>query len=136
MNWDPWNIARTLRTNYPVLAVLNGDAPNTYSFAGRTLSEGIPQITPPDLGNGVIDIPRTYALVSTGDRFQRSYIQSWNFTVQKQLAQNLSGQIGYVSTRQVHQTGNLDLNAGQIPGAGRNGQPYFQKFGRTTQTQL
>jgi hypothetical protein len=136
LNWDPWNIARTLRTNYPVLLVLNGNAPNTYSFAGRTLSEGIPDIKAPDLGNGVIDIPAAYALTSTGDRFVRSYIQSWNLTVQKQLARNLTAQIGYVATRQVHQTGNLDLNAGQTPGAGRNGQPYFQKFGRTTQTAL
>ena len=136
LNWDPWNIARTLRTNYPVLLVLNGNAPNTYSFAGRTFNEGIPIITPPSLGNGIIDVPAQYALTSTGDNFQRSYILSWNFTVQKQLAQNLSAQIGYVATRQVQQTGNLDLNAGQVPGAGRNGQPYFQKFGRTTQTAL
>jgi hypothetical protein len=28
----------------------------------------------------------------------------------------------------------LDLNAGQIPGAGTAGQPYFVKFGRTVQT--
>ena len=136
LNWDPWNIARTLRTNYPVLLVLNGNSPSTYTFAGRTLTEGIPQINAPDLGNGVIDVPKAYALTSTGDSFQRSYIQSWNFTVQKQLAQNLSVQAGYVATRQVHQTGNLDLNAGQIPGAGNNGRPYFQKFGRTTQTAL
>ncbi len=136
LNWDPWNIARTLRTNYPVLLVLNGNAPNSYVSAGRTLSEGIPEIPVPSLGNGIIDIPATYALTSTGDDFQRSYIQSWNVTVQKQIAQNLSAQIGYVATRQVHQSGNLDLNAGQIPGAGRNGQPYFQKFGRTTQTAL
>lgn len=136
LNWDPWNIARTLRTNYPVLAVLNGSAPNSYAFAGRTLSQGIPEINVPALGNGIIDIPAAYALTSTGDEFRRSYIQSWNFTVQKQLAQNLSVQVGYVATRQVHQTGNLDLNAGQVVGAGRNGQPYFQKFGRTAQTAL
>ncbi len=136
LNWDPWNIARTLRTNYPVLAVLNGSSPNSFTFTGRTLSEGIPEITVPDLGNGVIDVPRAYALTSTGDEFRRSYIQSWNFTVQKQLAQNLSAQVGYVATRQIHQTGNLDLNAGQVIGADRNGQPYFQKFGRTTQTAL
>src|SRR5229473_2330067 len=103
---------------------------------GSTLSEGIPDIKAPELGNGIIDIPAAYALTSTGDRFVRSYIQSWNLTVQKQFARNLTGQIGYVATRQVHQSGNLDLNAGQIPGAGRNGQPYFLKFGRTTQTAL
>jgi hypothetical protein len=136
LNWDPWNIARTLRTNYPILLVLNGDSPNTYSFSGRTLTQGIPDIVVPDLGNGVISVPSAYALTSTGDKFQRSYIQSWNFTVQKQLAQSLSAQVGYVATRQVHQTGNLDLNAGQIPGAGRPGQPFFQKFGRSTQTAL
>ena len=116
--------------------MLNGNSPNSYTYAGRTLSEGIPDITVPALGNGIIDIPSAYALTSTGDEFQRSYIQSWNFTVQKQLAQNLAAQVGYVATRQVHQTGNLDLNAGQVIGAGRNGQPYFQKFGRTTQTAL
>jgi hypothetical protein len=136
LNWDPWNIARTLRTNYPVLLVLNGNAPNSFVTPGRTFSEGIPQIVAPDLGNGIIDIPSAYALTSTGDKFQRSYIQSWNFTVQKQLAQNLSAQVGYVGTRQVHQTGNLDLNAGQIPGAGQAGRPYFAKFGRTSQTAL
>lgn len=136
LNWDPWNIARTLRTNYPILAVLNGSAPNGFSSAGRTLSEGIPDIAVPANGNGIIDVPAAYALTSTGDEFRRSYIQSWNLTVQKQLAQNLAVQVGYVGTRQVHQTGNLDLNAGQVIGAGRNGQPFYQKFGRTTQTAL
>src|SRR5262249_47490352 len=74
LNWDPWNIARTLRTNYPVLLVLNGNAPNTYAPADRTFSQGIPLITPPSLGNGIIDIPAQYALTSTGDSFRRSYI--------------------------------------------------------------
>jgi hypothetical protein len=135
INYDPWNIARSLRTNYPVLVVLNGESPNSFSWAGR-IEQGIPNIPKPDLGNGNIPIPSNYAVVSTGDEYKRSYLMSWNFTIQRELGRGFLGQVGYVGTRQVNQLGNLDLNAGQVIGAGNPGRPFFSTFGRTVTTQL
>jgi hypothetical protein len=135
INWDPWNLARTHRTNFPMLVILNGNAPNGFVPVSR-FEQGIPNIPVPDLGNGVIDIPNNYAVVSAGDEFKRSYIMSWNFTIQRQIGKGFVAQAGYVANRQVNQTGNLDLNAGQIPGAGVNGAPYFARFGRRVTTQL
>ncbi len=135
VNWDVWNLARSLRTNYPVLVVLNGNPANGF-VPVSSLEQGIPSIPEPNLGNGIIDIPNTYALTSSGTNFQRSYLMSWNFTIQRQLGKGFVGQVGYVANRQVRQNGHLDLNAGQIPGRGFNGAPYSVAFGRRVQTAL
>jgi hypothetical protein len=54
--------------------------------------------------------------------------------LQKQLKWGFVAQAGYVGTRQVHQQYELDINAGQILGAGQAGQPLNQLFGRTATT--
>jgi len=132
---DPFSLQRPLRTNYPVLLIQNIDPPNSFQFAGR-LEQGIPKVTVPSLGNGIIDIPPTFATVTVGENFRRGYVQSWNFTLQKGLKWGFVGQAGYVATRSTRQLGYNDLNAGQVIGAGRSGQPLFQQFGRTSATTL
>ncbi len=135
ITYDPFSLQRPLRTNYPVLLIQNIDPPNAFQFAGR-LEEGIPQPVIPDLGNGRIEIPGTYAVVTTPEHFPRGYVQSWNFTIQKQLVAGFTGQAGYVATRSTRQLGYLNVNAGQVIGTGRNGQPLYQSFGRTATTTL
>lgn len=135
LNYDPIALTRFLRTNFPVLIVLNGQTPDQF-VAVSNISQGIPNIPVPNLGNGVIDIPASYAVTSTGDEFRRAYIMSWNFTIERQLPRNFTIQAGYVANRTVRQTGTLDLNAGQIPGAGNVGRPFFDQFRRTVQTAL
>src|SRR5437016_10978473 len=56
--------------------------------------------------------------------------------MQKQLGGGFTAQAGYVASRQIHISQILNLNAGQVLGAGTAGQPYFQKFGRTANTEL
>jgi hypothetical protein len=135
INWDPLNLIRALRTNYPLLVILNSPATDAFVPVSK-LSEGIPNIPNPDIGNGVIDIPRNYALTSTGDEFRRAYIMSWNFTIQRQLPKNFTLQAGYVANRTVRQTGFLNLNVSQEPGTNIQSSPIFQQFGRTVQTAL
>jgi len=133
INWDPFNPARALRTNFPMLLSLNGQAPNQFSPAG-TLETGIPRPVVPNLGNGVLDLPANYAVQSMPNEFKRAYIMSWNFTVQRQI-KGFTAQAGYVANRTIRQTNFLDLNAGQIPGAvGNTGRPFFSTFGRATIT--
>jgi hypothetical protein len=135
INWDPWNLARPLRTNYPVLAAQNIAAPTSLGWA-TTLTQGLPPVPVPDLGNGIIPVPANYAVTTTDDSYTRGYILNWNFTIERQLPGKFIGQVAYVGNRAVHTPGVIDLNAGQVLGADRAGQPLFAKFGRSAGTSL
>ena len=130
---DPFNLAKPHRTNHPLLLAYTLPAPDSFVPAGR-LSQGIPAIPAPNLGNGIIDIPNNVGVNSTPHNFRRGYIQSWNLVIQKELGFGFTGEAGYVATRQTKMLGYLDLNAGQVIGAGIGGQPYFQRFGRVART--
>jgi hypothetical protein len=81
-------------------------------------------------------VPANYSLNTADDKYTRGYILNWNFTVERQLPGNFAAQAGYVANRSVHVAGVVDMNAGQIPGADRAGQPFFQRFGRQAATNL
>jgi len=53
----------------------------------------------------------------------RGYVESWNFTLQKELRWGFTGQAGYVATRSIRQLAFVDINAGQVLGAGDDGRP-------------
>jgi hypothetical protein len=131
---DPYPLARPFRVNYPDVLLQNFDPPNSYQPAG-SLATGIPAAVAPDLGNGVIDTPGTYTMTTLlPGSFKQGYVQSWNFTLQKQLRYGFTAQAGYVATRSTDKWGYLNYNAGQIVGLGIAGQPLSQKFGRTAAT--
>ncbi len=78
---DPYALARPLRTNHPILLNLINDAANGFAFVSP-LSAGIPTVTPPDLGNGIIPIPSNVSAITLPEKFDRGYIQSWNLSLQ------------------------------------------------------
>jgi carboxypeptidase family protein/TonB-dependent receptor-like protein len=135
ITYDPFSLQRPLRTNYPILLIQNLTAPTSLAWT-TTLASGLPAIQAPPLGNGVLDIPGTFAVTTTPKDFNRGYIQSWNFTVQKQLPGDFTVGAGYVATRSVRQLGYLDANSGQVIGAGNAGRPLQAKFGRSAATTL
>jgi hypothetical protein len=135
LTYDPFSLQRPLRTNYPVLLINNFTAPDGFYWAGE-LARGIPAARVPDLGSGILDVPPTFAVVTTPKKFNRGYLQSWNFAIQKQFRWNFTGQAGYVATRSTRQLGYLDVNAGQIIGRGNAGRPLLGQFGRTAATTL
>jgi hypothetical protein len=124
-----------IRANYPLLIQVKVDAPNALTPA-TSLSKGIPAVVAPDQGNGILPIPSDYAWQGYPKDMDRGYIQSWNVTVQRELPWNFTGQVGYVATRTTRQLGLLDINAGQVIGAGEQGRPLLQQFGRTASTVL
>jgi hypothetical protein len=131
---DPYSLARPMRTNYPLLVVLNINGLNSFQPAGR-LQDGIPLIPTPNLGDGIIDIAPQVAANSLEQDYQRGYVQSWNLTLQKKLAWGFVGQAGYVATRQINQAGFRELNYAPING-GNSGRILAAKFGRTAETRL
>jgi hypothetical protein len=134
INTDPYSLARPFRTNYPVLVDQNTVAANSYTFVGTT-EEGIPPIPIPGLGNGVIDIPGNVSAKTLEDPFRRGYVESFNFTVQREIASGFVGQVGYVGTRGIRQQVIQELNYAPI-GTGNTGRVLNQKFGRVASTTL
>jgi hypothetical protein len=67
--------------------------------------------------------------------FNRGYVQSFNFTLQHELAWGFVGQAGYVGSRSIRLTNRRDLNAAP-PGTGAAGRPYFAQFRRNVATTL
>jgi hypothetical protein len=128
MNIDPWNVARAMRTNHPLLTAQTINAASSFTWAG-TLKTGIPVLTQPVIGNGVIDLPKAVGFNTLDSEFKRGYIQSWNFTLQRQLPGNLVGQVGYVATRSTGLMGFEERNYGQV-GGGAASRVYFASTGR------
>jgi len=134
ITYDPYSLARPMRTNYPLLLVQTISGPNAFQPAGR-LRDGIPVLRPPDLGNGIVDIASTVAANSVQEKFRRGYIQSWNFTLERQLRWGFIGQAGYVATREINRLGFKELNVA-YPGQGNAGRLLARRFGRTAETRL
>jgi len=110
---DPFNWARPLRTNFPIMQVDNINA-SGFRY-GTTLSDGLPVVSEPDISGGTLVLPRT-AAVNYFDNTNaiRGYIQSWNLTVEHRFPGNWIGNVGYVATRSTNQLARLERNWGQI----------------------
>jgi hypothetical protein len=130
---DPQPLIRTNRQNYPSVVAANFQGPNTFQPYGR-IEGGIPFFSGPDISSGVIPLPGTVS-TSTLSRgpFQRGYVQSFNFALERQLPGNFIGTIAYVGTRTIRQRTAININAAPA-GGGQAGQPLFQKWGRIAAT--
>ncbi|MCB1022023.1 MAG: TonB-dependent receptor [Acidobacteria bacterium] len=132
---DPFNWARPLRTNYPIMAVQNLTQANSW-VAATTLREGLPVVTAPDTASGVLPQPLTAAAtVIEPTNAVRGYIQSWNLTMEKRVGSWI-GSAGYVATRSINQIASLEQNWSYI-GEGNAGRQLNLRFpGRIASTAL
>jgi len=127
---DPYPLSRPLRSPFPAVIVDEYIQANGFVPSG-SLTTGIGSVRFPDLSSGVLDIPNTITTNSLlpGD-FRRGYIQSYNFTVQRELPGGFVLQTGYVGTRSIRAgVSYFNYNAGLVPGAGVNGRPLRAPFG-------
>ncbi|MEJ7606525.1 MAG: TonB-dependent receptor [Bryobacteraceae bacterium] len=117
-----------MRDAYPATISTQFSGNTTFEAAG-TLRSGIPEVTGPDLSQGIIALPLAVGTKTFPEKFDRGYIQSYNVTVQRDLGGSFNVQAGYVGSRAVRQTVVLNLNAAG-PGGGNAGQALFAKSGR------
>jgi hypothetical protein len=89
----------------------------------------------PDLSSGIVNLPKDVSERSPWGYIHRGYVQSWNFTLEKKLPQNIVTSIGYVGSHSVHLLADYDINAGS-PGSGTAGLPFAAQFGRTIATNM
>jgi hypothetical protein len=135
MTVDPFNWARPLRTNYPVMEVFNIN-PSSFTIGG-TLREGLPVIAEPDTSSGILPLPSNAAVTFfDNNNAVRGYIQSWNASVERRFG-GWIGTASYVATRSNNQLAGLEQNWAPIAGgnAGRQlNTPAFDN--RTVTTRL
>ncbi|MBS1791953.1 MAG: TonB-dependent receptor [Acidobacteria bacterium] len=134
LTYDPISLARTFRTNYPMLLAFNVVAPNSAAPAGL-LKDGIPATPLVPITDGKVAVPSNVNVLTLGDEFKRPYIQSWNLVLEKNLGWGFVANAGYIATRTVGQSGQINLNAGLV-GGGTASQPLNKKFGRVASTNL
>jgi carboxypeptidase family protein/TonB-dependent receptor-like protein len=132
---DPYEAMELIRANYPILIQVKRESPDGLTPTG-SLSQGVPPLQVPAENTGILDIPSDYAWGGYPTKLNRGYIQSWNLTFQRELPWSFTGQVGYVATRSIRQLGLVDINAGQVIGAGDEGKPLLARFGRTASTVL
>jgi outer membrane receptor protein involved in Fe transport len=136
---DPDNM-RNQRNAYPSVVNQDFTPSSTYQFISNsgvpqlTLRTGLPQPSFPDITLGTIT-PSTTQTLSTylpttgiGSTFpadyNRGYIQSWNFFVQREFSPSLVADIGYVGSHGVNTQMNVNINGG-LPGTGTPGRQLY-----------
>lgn len=134
LTYDPISLARTFRTNYPMLLAFNIFAPNSAAPAGL-LKDGIPATPLVPVTDGRVAVPGNVNVLTLGNEFKRPYIQSWNLVLEKNLGWGFVANAGYIATRTIGQSGQINVNAGLV-GGGTASQPLNQKFGRVASTSL
>ena len=147
----PWG-AQALRGWFPLTVVgsfsgVNGYQPVTTDptyVADGVPNEplgpnvGIPSILGFDISTGRVPLPNAAedGYPAANKLMRRGYIQSWNFIVERKFPGEMVASIGYVGSASIRDFAFRNINAGQIPGAGKDGQPLYTKFGRTASTRL
>ena len=130
LTYNPFNLGRDLRGNLPTQFSQRLPSPNSYSYS-TTLDDGFPPI-PPIPTDEKIEMPLRANVATADENFVRGYIQSWNFTLEKQWGEWIAT-AGYVATRSTRQSSRVEANWGEI-GRGNAGRRLRQLYGRTAAT--
>lgn len=128
--FDPLPFSRPLRGLYPstITAEWVPVAVSGYEYYGN-LADGIPPVPTPDISKGSVLLPPTIDMGPRspwGGEIHRGYIQSWNFTLERQLPYAMVGNVAYVGNHHVHWLTDRDINAA-APGTGTAGRPLYAK---------
>ena len=115
---DP-NTFRYLRDDYPATISTQYSGANAYQAAG-TLRTGIPSVVGPDLNQTSFTLPAAVGTTTFPQVFNRGYIESYNFTVQRDAGAGINVQAAYVGSRAIRSTAIENINAAG-PGGGNAG---------------
>jgi hypothetical protein len=118
-------------TTYGPAVLADGVTPATFE-------NGFPGLIQPSIpATGIITNPTkasTYFVVN--QNFKNPYVESWNAAIQQSLPWHFVLDLAYVGNHGVDSVINYNLNAATVVGLGKLGQPEFNSFGRTANTNL
>jgi outer membrane receptor protein involved in Fe transport len=116
------------------IAGTNANFAPTSGGSAITLSTGIPPPAIIDLTSGVVTPPNNAVVGVVNPNAKRGYIQSYNFTVERDLFGFVTS-VGYVGSRGTRLPGTLNLNAAG-PGTITANRPFAALYGRTADVLL
>src|SRR5258705_9445198 len=132
--------------NFPVRANNQFD-PAVTTFGPAVLADGVTPATfqngfpgliqPAIPANGIITNPTkasTYFVVN--QNLKTPYVDSWTFVFKNSYPWRFVLDVAYVGNHGVDSVINYNLNAATVVGLGKAGQPEFNTFGRTANTNL
>lgn len=125
---DP-NSFRAMRDAYPATIGESISGATSFQAAG-TLATGIPAIVGPNLTQP-IQLPTNITTTTFPMNYRRGYIESSNFTIQRELWKGFTLQAAYVGTKAIRHTDDININPAG-PGGGNAGRYYFPVTGQTT----
>jgi hypothetical protein len=133
---NTWMYNFPVRANNQYVAINGTDNHGTAVLPNglvSTFQNGFPAPDPVIVPtNGIITNPNpTTSQVYVPLNYKNGYIETWNIAVQRQLPWNLSLDVAYVGGHGVNIASAVDLNAGQVIGAGSAGEPFFAKYQTT-----
>lgn len=122
--------------NFPVRQNNSYNPLNSFQPAGR-MADGFPGANPVVIpSDGIIRNAPAQNYDVIPKNFMEGYVQSYNLSVQRALGKNFVLDVAYVGNGGRRVPTVYNLNAGLVVGGGASGQPLFQKFGRTADTNL
>jgi hypothetical protein len=123
---------------YPIAQAQLIEGPNSFVPAG-SLATGIPAPSfAPIPDNGILPavgplLTQNFSSILT-EPHHNGQLHSWNVAYQRTLPAAFTAEVAYVGNRAKDVWSGENINAGQVVGADRAGQPLFVKFGRTAST--
>jgi hypothetical protein len=119
-----------LTSSYPIVAQQTINQPSLYQDV-FPIDQGPPPGTPPELpSSGILPAPDGTLLKPRPFDWKTETMDSWNFTIERQLRPDTTLSVGYVGAKGTHLSLGYNINAADIgPGPLLNRRPYYQKFG-------
>jgi len=130
---DPYSYVE-MRDAYPAVISQQINGPNSYVAAG-SLTTGLPPVVGPDISKGSFPLPTDVGTLTFPKKINRGYIESYNFTVQRDIGGGINAQAAYVGTRSIRQFSSININAGG-PGSGSAGTPLYKAWGNANEVDL
>ena len=123
---DP-NYFTYMRDVYPAVISQQSSGVNSYSAAG-SLATGLPALSGPDLSQGKFELPKNVGTNTYPAPFKRGYVESYSFTVQRDVGTSTNIQAAYVGSHVVRAVAHLNINAAG-PGSGNANTPLYKLWG-------
>ena len=123
---DPNNY-HYLDSAYPMVISQQLSGQTSFQAAG-SLATGLPPVALPDIASGKLAFPSNLGTTTYPQNMRRGYIESDNFTIQRDFGHGFNFQTGYVGTMSIRQFADVDINA-SIPNGGAAGRPLSIRYG-------
>ncbi len=108
----------TLNTNYPFITLQDVTPADRFTpTRSLVINNGIAPPVRPDLSQASVEL--VGSILAFDPNFRNAYVQSWNLSVQRQIAGDVSVDAAYVGAKSTHLFGNNHVNLNQPdPGPG------------------